>query len=199
VSLITPDDISRCLSPTDVSCFTWRRFFTHHRVTVSCEYTAGLLGLQHFDNKSRHVHIKKDPVSATHPVKIQAIQTKFSRDTIRALINLANTPKMTYITMVAYPDVPDAIFDEKYYAETHLPLVFKHWAKYGLQDWKVINFEKTPDKPRTYIAMASMTWESARSFEEAMKGEEATELFDDLENFSNSKPVFLNGTVIASG
>jgi uncharacterized protein (TIGR02118 family) len=105
---------------------------------------------------------------------------------------------MTYIAMVAYPDTPDIHFNEKYYVENHLPMVYKCWAQRGLLDWKVISFDKGSDGSRTYIAAALMTWDSIDSFNKAMTSDDMADMVHDLKNFSDKQPVFLNGTVIGS-
>lgn len=101
--------------------------------------------------------------------------------------------------MVAYPDTPDITFDEGYYVQKHLPLVFQHWAQYGLLDWKVVSFDKDSNGPRTYIAASSMTWDSAESFTKAMASDSLALMVEDLKNFCNKEPIFLNGTVVGSG
>ncbi|EXJ75907.1 uncharacterized protein A1O5_00415 [Cladophialophora psammophila CBS 110553] len=106
---------------------------------------------------------------------------------------------MPYIAMVAYPDIPGTNFNEKYYVENHLPMVFQHWAQYGLLHWQVVSFDKSSDGSRTYIAAASMTWDSAESFNKATTSDSMTMMVDDLKNFSNIQPIFLNGTVIGFG
>ena len=106
---------------------------------------------------------------------------------------------MPYITLVAYPDTPDITFDETYYVQKHVPMVFQHWKQYGLLDWKVISFDKNPDGSRTYIATSYMTWESIESFNKAMTSDTVVLMVEDLKNFSNKEPVILNGSVIGSG
>ncbi|KAJ9608025.1 hypothetical protein H2200_007013 [Cladophialophora chaetospira] len=105
---------------------------------------------------------------------------------------------MPYIAMVAYPDTPDTNFNEKYYVENHLPMVYENWAQYGLLDWKVVSFDKNSDGSRTYLAAACMTWESAESFNNAIASDSMAMMVEDLKNFSNKQPVFLNGTIIGS-
>ncbi|KEF52365.1 uncharacterized protein A1O9_11606 [Exophiala aquamarina CBS 119918] len=105
---------------------------------------------------------------------------------------------MPYITMVAYPDTPTATFDEEYYVHKHLPMVFQQWEMYGLLDWKVIKFDKNPGDSRPYIAASYMTWNSAESFKTATATDSMVLMIEDLKNFSNIEPVFLNGSIIGS-
>jgi len=105
---------------------------------------------------------------------------------------------MPYITMVAYPETPTATFDEDYYVQKHLPMVFQHWERYGLLDWQVISFDKTSDGSRSYLAAPYMTWKSVESFNAATSSDSMGLMIEDLKNFSNIEPVFLNGSGIGS-
>ena len=85
--------------------------------------------------------------------------------------------------MVAHPDIPGSDFNEEYYVEKHLPMVYQHWAQYGLLDWKVIRFDKSSDGARTYLVAACMTWKSVENFNQAMASDSMGMLVDDLQEF----------------
>ncbi|CAK4034733.1 Hypothetical predicted protein [Lecanosticta acicola] len=92
-------------------------------------------------------------------------------------------------TTVLYPQ--GTTFNKEYYKSTHMPLVEKNWAKYGLKSWKVIYFPD--DAP--YSVQATLEWGSVKDFQEAASSEEAKTVLGDVSNFSNKDPVILTGDV----
>jgi uncharacterized protein (TIGR02118 family) len=95
-----------------------------------------------------------------------------------------------------YPRKDGATFNLDYYLSTHMPLVTKHWSKYGLKSWSVT--QMAPDAP--YAFSATMEWESLEAFGNATKDEESTgAIMGDVKNFSSESPVLLAGGVVARG
>ncbi|KAA8652808.1 hypothetical protein EYZ11_010403 [Aspergillus tanneri] len=102
---------------------------------------------------------------------------------------------MTYTTQVMYPNEPDTEFNDTYYLETHMPLVERNWKKYGLISWFIKKYTAAFDgsEPKYSIA-TTMEWESAESFQAALKGPESPEIFKDIPNFTNKQPITLGGS-----
>ncbi|KAF2679280.1 hypothetical protein K458DRAFT_422323 [Lentithecium fluviatile CBS 122367] len=97
---------------------------------------------------------------------------------------------------VLYPRESNATFDLDYYLSTHMPLVYKHWNKFGLKTYKVTKFND--DAPYTYGV--AMDWGSADGFGKALQQDDSTkEIMDDIENFSSVKPVIAAGKVVGTG
>lgn len=94
--------------------------------------------------------------------------------------------------IVAYPRAEGSTFDKEYYLSTHMPLAAKHWKKHGLKSYTVT--ELSTDGPYTYSV--AMEWESYEGWGAAAKDPSIKEIMDDVENFSNQKPVLLHGNVI---
>lgn len=99
---------------------------------------------------------------------------------------------------VLYPASSDLTFDLDYYLKKHMPLAVKKWAKYGLKDWKVVQFAPGADGSQPYSIGAILTWESADGIRKALTGEEAAEVMGDVKNYTNKNPVFLLGDVVGA-
>lgn len=106
---------------------------------------------------------------------------------------------MPYRSTVLYPNVEDARFDKVYYTSIHIPLVLKQWAKHGLRAWDVVEYEASPAgvKP-PFIVGSTMVWESPEHARKALASEDAAAVFADRPNFTNTTPIFMNGTILAS-
>lgn len=100
---------------------------------------------------------------------------------------------MGYTQIVAYPRRDTSTFDETYYNTSHMPLVEKHWKSFGLTSWKVVKFAS--DAPYSHAAL--LEWDSAESFQEALKQESTAEIMGDVVKFSNEQPIMLSGTPIS--
>jgi uncharacterized protein (TIGR02118 family) len=96
---------------------------------------------------------------------------------------------------VMYPRKDGATFIMDYYLATHMPLVEKHWKKYGLKSYSVAQL--SPDSP--YSVTAVMEWESSEAFSKAQTDDGTKEIMDDVAKFSSEKPVLIAGNVVARG
>jgi uncharacterized protein (TIGR02118 family) len=104
---------------------------------------------------------------------------------------------MPHISVVLYPNSPDATFDMKYYIETHMPLVEEQWNSHGLEKWQVVQYDGTDDAQRTpYAVHAVLTWRDEAAVKAAIASPGAKIVFDDVPNFSNQRPIFMSGGVI---
>ena len=79
-----------------------------------------------------------------------------------------------------------------------MPLVQKHWAQYGLTDWKVVEFNPGPDGSKPYSVQAILTFKDGEALKAALGSGEAATVFGDVPNFSNKSPVFLAGELVGS-
>lgn len=101
---------------------------------------------------------------------------------------------MTYTAIVMYPNEADIKFDESYYVKTHMPLAESIWKSHGLISWRVTKFPTALDgSPSQFLIMATLEWESQESVQTAMQNPSSAEVFADIPNFTNVKPVTLAG------
>ncbi|KXT17480.1 hypothetical protein AC579_5694 [Pseudocercospora musae] len=105
---------------------------------------------------------------------------------------------MPVVTNVMYPNEDDATFDMKYYTETHMPLVDKHWKELGLIGWSVAKFESghPPGSKPLYSVATTLVWQSREHAEKALTHESAQQVFSDVPNFSNKEPILLAGDIV---
>ncbi|EME85973.1 uncharacterized protein MYCFIDRAFT_132791 [Pseudocercospora fijiensis CIRAD86] len=102
---------------------------------------------------------------------------------------------MPVVTTVMYPNEDDATFDLKYYTETHMALVDKHWKELGLIGWSISNGHPSGTKP-LYSVACTLVWQSREHAEKAMAHESTQQVFGDVPNFSNKEPILLAGDVV---
>lgn len=104
---------------------------------------------------------------------------------------------MPVTAIVMYPNEEDIKFDEKYYMETHMPLVESVWKKHGLDSWRITKFPTALDGSRSqYLIMATLEWKSQEALQEALKDPECAKVFADIPNFTNTQPVTLGGETL---
>lgn len=95
---------------------------------------------------------------------------------------------------ILYPNESGITFDEDYYMKTHMPLVDRLWRNKGLIDARVSRFsaDLTGERPQ-YLIMAILDWESEEVMKTTMQIPASAEVFNDIPNFTNVKPVTLAG------
>ena len=71
-----------------------------------------------------------------------------------------------------------------------MPLVTKQWANHGLRSWDVVEM----GEDSLYLFQCIMYWDSIASFEEA-GAKHGDEIFADIQNYTNSKPITTKGEV----
>lgn len=107
---------------------------------------------------------------------------------------------MAFSVTALYSNSPDATFDADYYTKTHLPLMVKHWEQFGLLQWSFVEYGARADGlPPPYRAGTTLVWKDADGFAAAISKPEGQPVLDDAVNYSNKGPMFLTGTVVASG
>ena len=90
---------------------------------------------------------------------------------------------------VMYPDESASTFDEAYYLEKHIPLVKARWISMGLEKVDLVRGMGTPDgSAAPYRVMALLWFRSLQDFESAGR-EHGPEIFADIPNFTNVKPI----------
>src|SRR3712207_3218523 len=93
------------------------------------------------------------------------------------------------LVSVLYPNQPGSRFDERYYLDTHIPLVHRRWDSMGLTDLRLLRGTNTPDGgPAPYRVMALLTFESAEALQQAGAAH-GREIFGDIPNFTDVRPV----------
>jgi uncharacterized protein (TIGR02118 family) len=93
------------------------------------------------------------------------------------------------LVSVLYPNQPGSRFDERYYLDTHIPLVRKHWEPMGLTDIRLLRGTPNPDgSPATYRVIALLTFTSADALAKAGAAH-GREIFGDIPNFTDVKAV----------
>ena len=90
---------------------------------------------------------------------------------------------------VIYPRTPGATFDYDYYRNTHMPLVGKRWADAGLTGGEALLGQVAPDGSEApYFAIGIIHFDTADSLRAALTGQHASEIIDDIRNFTNAQP-----------
>ncbi|CAJ2505467.1 Uu.00g128610.m01.CDS01 [Anthostomella pinea] len=84
-------------------------------------------------------------------------------------------------------------FDMDYYLKSHMPLVQKKWAPYGLTSWKVAHYT---NEGAPYVVQAWLEFGSADQWAKASASPEAKEVMGDIPNFSDKQPAMLIGDVV---
>ena len=91
---------------------------------------------------------------------------------------------------VMYPRTAGATFDYDYYRSKHLPLVGQRWAGAGLTGGEALLGEAAGDGSQApYFAMGIIHFETAERLHAALNGEHASEVIEDIRNFTNVQPV----------
>ncbi|KAI2466870.1 hypothetical protein F4781DRAFT_334310 [Annulohypoxylon bovei var. microspora] len=100
---------------------------------------------------------------------------------------------MVAVICIAYK--MGAKFDLDYYLKTHMPLVQKAWASFGLKSWKVAHYTN-PDS--AYVVQAWLEFDEMSQWDKASTAPEAEPVFADIPNFTNVSPDKLFGTLAGS-
>lgn len=97
---------------------------------------------------------------------------------------------------VMYPAESGATFDHNYYMATHIPMVRRLWEPMGLQDLRVLRGAPAPDGAApAYTTIALLTFSDPDAFT-AAAGRHGREIFSDIPNFTNGKPVMQFNEVV---
>jgi uncharacterized protein (TIGR02118 family) len=113
---------------------------------------------------------------------------------IAAVATAGDAPPKRCIT-VLYPSGPDAKFDFDYYKSHHIPLIMRLYGK-GVAKMEIRRTVSTADAPPApYLAVINIWVGSQKAFDDATK-KHAQELIDDVPNFTNMRPVILNGEIV---
>jgi uncharacterized protein (TIGR02118 family) len=92
-----------------------------------------------------------------------------------------------FIVSVMYP--AGHRFDGDYYAKSHLKMVHDRWDPLGLRNLQVLHGLPGPDgSAPTYQVVAQLTFDTQAAFE-AAASRHAAEIFADVPNFTEAKPM----------
>jgi uncharacterized protein (TIGR02118 family) len=83
---------------------------------------------------------------------------------------------------VTYEGAPDARFDRAYYVDRHLPLVMRHWSRYGLLS--VAAFFPAVAQAGT-LAICECRFRDQASVDAAFASPEAADVMADLPHFTD--------------
>ncbi|KAF2277321.1 uncharacterized protein EI97DRAFT_432196 [Westerdykella ornata] len=92
-------------------------------------------------------------------------------------------------------------FDMSYYITTHLPMIEKAWAPYGLQSWHVNEFQNPcPLSGQTppYLVQTTCYFDTLENFKLALQNG-SEEAKADVEKFSNVFPAMWVGEQVKTG
>lgn len=91
---------------------------------------------------------------------------------------------------VMYPHRDGARFDVQYYAKTHMDMVRKAFADYGLQDIRVDQgvMGGSSKAPPVYACVGTLTFDTMEHYKTAFR-EHGQPLMDDVPNFTDIQPV----------
>jgi uncharacterized protein (TIGR02118 family) len=93
------------------------------------------------------------------------------------------------LVSVMYPGGADATFDDRYYLQTHTPLVKERWTGLGLEEVQLLRGTATPDgSPPTYRTIALLSFRSLGHFQNAARAH-GEEIFADIPKFTNVSPI----------
>ncbi|PKX89645.1 uncharacterized protein P174DRAFT_507321 [Aspergillus novofumigatus IBT 16806] len=106
--------------------------------------------------------------------------------------------KMSATLTVLYPNEAGATYDLQYYKDVHMPLMQKHWTKYGLKRWTIPKFLSNVDgSPLPFIFYAVVELESAEQLAKALADAAGEEMANDVKNYTSIKPILLVGEHLA--
>lgn len=104
---------------------------------------------------------------------------------------------MSATVTILYPNEPNGTFDLDYYKDIHMPLVQKHWTKYGLKRWSICKLlTKADGSPMPYGFYGVIELESADQLKAAFSDAATEEMMSDVENYTSIKPVMLIGELV---
>ena len=95
---------------------------------------------------------------------------------------------MATITVI-YPRDEQARFDFDYYQKHHLPLLQRRWGEH-LAGMEALRGTATPDRSEPpFMAIAILRFASKEAMRAANGGEHGAEIFADIANFTNIRPI----------
>ncbi|CAI6092560.1 unnamed protein product [Clonostachys chloroleuca] len=87
-------------------------------------------------------------------------------------------------------------FDVSYYVNIHMSIVMDKWKAFNIEDWQVVEYTSAfLDVAAPYVASAVVTFGSADGASKALSAAETKDVFGDVPNFTNLKPLLMLGKV----
>jgi uncharacterized protein (TIGR02118 family) len=91
---------------------------------------------------------------------------------------------------VVYPRTPGARFDYDYYQNQHLPLAGRRWAGSGMLGGEALLGKAAVDgSDPPFFAIGILHFESPDALHSALTGEYASEVIEDIRNFTDVQPI----------
>ena len=87
---------------------------------------------------------------------------------------------------ITYPATTSTRFERDYYSKEHLPLVKRHWAKYGLRDLEVLYPEHADS---AILAICVCTFRDDAAVTASFASPEAVEVMQDIGKFTDATPL----------
>lgn len=109
------------------------------------------------------------------------------------------SPKSNITVLYANSEDDNRRFDVDYYVSKHMALVEKAWKAVGIQSWQVVKFTSLLNGAASpYYALAIVTFNSPDGANNALAAEGTKDVFGDVPNFSNLKPLLIMGDIQGS-
>lgn len=107
----------------------------------------------------------------------------------------AGAPAGVQWTLVAlYGHPKDTAAFEKYYAETHLPLLASHAAEIGFTRGELVKFSASDGKPPAFYREADVRWDSEEARQKGLASEGWKAVVADIPKFATGGVTVLLGT-----
>lgn len=104
---------------------------------------------------------------------------------------------MSATVTILYLNEPNATYDLDYYSNIHMPLVQKHWTKYGLKRWSICKLLPNADgSSMPFVFYGVIELESVDKLRAAFQDAAIEEMMSDVKNYASIKPVILMGELV---
>lgn len=104
---------------------------------------------------------------------------------------------MPVTVTILYPTEPNATYDLEYYKNFHMPLMQKHWTKYGLKRWSISKFLRNTDGSSVpYVFYGVIELESAEKLKAAFADAAWEEMANDVKRYTSVRPIMLVGELV---
>jgi hypothetical protein len=115
----------------------------------------------------------------------------------------------SFVVYFLYPRDGQSTFDYDYYQSKHIPRTNEIWGRFGVKMRSVarldesyhlvgmlVSYSSLAAIPKQPLSNSGQEWANKEDYQSAQKYERTKELLDDIGNFTTSKPIFLEGTML---
>lgn len=103
-------------------------------------------------------------------------------------------PGVQWTLVALYGQPKDTAAFEKYYAETHLPLLASHAKEIGFTRGELVKFSPSDGKPAAFYREADVRWDSKEAREKGLASEGWKAVAADIPKFATGGVTVLLGT-----